>query len=265
MSVAITYPASITTHLQSENVSQHVPTISIEDYVTGTQELLFAAQEGAVNTMQTLLQSGISPNATTADKLSALHFTAFHHHLPALEFLLEKGANINAQDLQKQTPLHLSLLPKDRQLPLHQRHLQVIEIGDESVALCLLDNGAKHNIANLEGTTALHLAAKNGFINVIKKMASTHTLITNLQDKNHQTPIDLAQAAIKQQRLFLAEPEGYELTEAQLEKVKNNIRNFEEITHLLTLQKPASTLSGETKIAHTIDGNPKKSHQVYQR
>lgn len=79
--------------------------------------------------------------------MSALHLFASSGWEPAVEVLLELGANINVRDSRGNTPLHNALLRKDR------KYNATIEL--------LLDKGADINAQNYEGGTPLHSALVN--------------------------------------------------------------------------------------------------------
>jgi ankyrin repeat protein len=67
-----------------------------------------------------------------------LHLAVIHHHLAAVQLLLEKGALVDAHDDQGGTPLHLTA-----------------QFGFIDVADVLLTHGAKVNLRGTDGHTPL--------------------------------------------------------------------------------------------------------------
>jgi ankyrin repeat protein len=76
----------------------------------GFTPLLFAAQQGDVESARILLDAGANVNETTADGLSALLIAADSGHEDLSLFLLERGADPNAKDHNGMTPLHFALV-----------------------------------------------------------------------------------------------------------------------------------------------------------
>jgi hypothetical protein len=76
---------------------------------------------------------------------TSLHMLATHNYTEALEFLVEKGANIDSVTLDGITPLH-----------------KAVEQGNIESVRILLKNRAKTNLKDEEGVTALALAEKLG-------------------------------------------------------------------------------------------------------
>lgn len=53
-----------------------------------------------------MLVKGVSPDSCNEDGLTALHQCCIDDNEPMLLLLLEYGANVNAEDSEKWTPLH---------------------------------------------------------------------------------------------------------------------------------------------------------------
>src|SRR5437868_13033236 len=54
-----------------------------------------------------LLSYGADIQSCTPNKLTCLHFAAFHGDLATLEYLISKDASVNAQNNRGWTPLHI--------------------------------------------------------------------------------------------------------------------------------------------------------------
>ncbi|WP_264705551.1 ankyrin repeat domain-containing protein [Wolbachia endosymbiont (group A) of Gymnosoma rotundatum] len=70
-----------------------------------------------------------------------LHYAVFHGNLEITEYLIEKGADVNARNRNSNTPLHLAIMK-----------------GKIDVVKVLLKHNADVNAKNNEGKTALHYA-----------------------------------------------------------------------------------------------------------
>ncbi|CAH0381248.1 unnamed protein product [Bemisia tabaci] len=68
--------------------------------------LLEAASRNDVAEVRRLLIKGVSPDSTNEDGLTALHQCCIDDNEEMMKVLLEFGANVNAEDSEKWTPLH---------------------------------------------------------------------------------------------------------------------------------------------------------------
>ncbi|KAJ5077830.1 leucine-rich repeat isoform f [Anaeramoeba ignava] len=100
--------------------------------------------------------------------------TPSRQRMLALQTLLQKGANPNAQDLKAWTPLHRAALK-----------------GFSSAISILLGFGADTDSADSNDSTPLHKCARNGHADCVKILLD-HGAMANLKDNNGQTPLDLA-------------------------------------------------------------------------
>jgi len=71
----------------------------------GWRPLHFAANNGHVDVVRFLLEKGANVNAQDHRGRTPLHLAALDGHVDVVRFLLEKGANVNAQDHRGRTPL----------------------------------------------------------------------------------------------------------------------------------------------------------------
>jgi len=134
-----------------------------------------------------------------------------------LKILIAAGANVNTSDDHGQTPLHFAAisnstefskilieagaivdeLDKHRRTPLLQvagycfLGFDVATIKPERHAKLLLDAGAKTDIQDIDGRTALHYAAMNGWLDFCRVLveAGAHT---GLQDIHSKTALHFA-------------------------------------------------------------------------
>lgn len=68
--------------------------------------LLEAAARNDIDEVRRLLVQGVSPDSTNEDGLTALHQCCIDDSESMMKLLLEFGANVNAEDSEKWTPLH---------------------------------------------------------------------------------------------------------------------------------------------------------------
>ena len=73
--------------------------------------------------------------------------------LNILEYLLDRVENINPENAQKMTPLHLAA-----------------KNGHSEVATFLRDFASDSNPKNKTGITPLHLAAQNGYLDIVQSL-----------------------------------------------------------------------------------------------
>jgi hypothetical protein len=107
---------------------------------------------------------------------SALHLVAASGSIKGLELMLQHGANINEQDAEGQTALHIAITA------MHDRW--------EELVMHLLDAGADPNLANNVGSTPLHLAAERGLDNCVRALLTNGA--TSISNHAGDLPLHLA-------------------------------------------------------------------------
>ena len=113
-----------------------------------------AIEKGDLDAVKELVEGGASPDTWIdygANRWSPLMKAAWEGELPIAEYLVEKGANVNVSNQDKETPLHLG-------------------VGREQVELVrfLVAKGAKVNAADIRQFTPLHKAAAAGNVEIAK-------------------------------------------------------------------------------------------------
>ncbi|TNN00739.1 hypothetical protein fugu_011985 [Takifugu bimaculatus] len=115
-----------------------------------------------------VLQTGaLAVNSCNFDGFTPLHVAALHGHSVLASLLIRHGANINARTSQSATPLHLAS---------QNSHIQ---------------SNALVNVANLQGNTALHEAARRGH-QVLVELLLRGGASPSLSNKSQKTPLDCA-------------------------------------------------------------------------
>ena len=98
--------------------------------LNGCMSIQQAAREGDIEHIKTLLALGVNINSRTfgGDQGSALHRASAAGQVETVEFLIEKGANVNIKDESSCLPIHSASV---------NGHSEIVKI--------LLDNGAFPN------------------------------------------------------------------------------------------------------------------------
>ena len=132
--------------------------------------------------LEFLLENGADINAQD-EKGNTPLFTAFQHSIrsPFLMFLLQNGANVNMRDNTGRTLLH---------------HLSIPFFGNNSMKmLILLENGANIESMDSDGNTPLHLAGgfgtDSGNLNGIKLLLIKGARM-DVENNNGDTPFKIA-------------------------------------------------------------------------
>lgn len=106
-----------------------------------------------------------------SDNFTPLLLASFHGQLEIARFLIEKGADIHADDNENSTPLHNAAA---------RGHLDIISL--------LIENGARINQCDGNGMTALHLAASYGHPECAKLLIEKGANV-NAREINGRTPL----------------------------------------------------------------------------
>ena len=132
-------------HIQvAELLHQHGAVLPIG--YTGRTLLHAASADGMVDVAQWLLNIGADANAQEDDHRTPLHFAAENGHLELVRILLSHGADVNAA------------AAKDHHTPLHKASSG----GHVDTVRLLIEHGADVHARDQSQSTALHLALSRG-------------------------------------------------------------------------------------------------------
>ncbi|XP_070547423.1 putative ankyrin repeat protein RF_0381 [Ptychodera flava] len=110
-----------------------------------------SAENGHLDIVEKLLNSGMDVNAKGKYERTALHLAAKKAHSAVISLLIDKGADVNAEDLYKRTVLHFASKKAPR---------EVISL--------LIDKDADVNAEDFLLQTPLHIAVKGNNTNAVK-------------------------------------------------------------------------------------------------
>ncbi|GBM77471.1 Ankyrin-3 [Araneus ventricosus] len=139
----------------------------------GVSALHLASEVGHESLVTTLLEK-IDVNFKSSSHFVPLHYAARGGHADVAQFLINKGAEINARNLHGNTPLHIAA-----------------EKGHDAVVAILLQYGADINAANLNGLTALSFAARGGFTTASKLLLKKGMVVDDVKN-SFWTSLNLA-------------------------------------------------------------------------
>ena len=152
-----------------------------DDNITPLQAASFL---GRVEMVQALLDCGAAVNLeVTSQGWTQLHLVASgqcgfgYEGVRITELLLEHGADVNAQDMENTTPLHLASY-----------------CGSVEISRVLLNHGASPKAKRRQGRTPLHLVAEGKHDKgvPITDLLLEHGADINAQDEGNTTPLHLA-------------------------------------------------------------------------
>jgi tankyrase len=149
----------------------------VADLLRGNAALLDAAKKGILARVQRLLTSeNINCRDTQGRNSTPLHLAAGYNNLEVAEFLLEQGADVNAQD-------------KGGLIPLHNAS----SYGHLDLAALLIKHNTTVNATDNWGFTPLHEAAQKGRTQ-LSALLLAHGADPFLRNQEGQTPLELATA-----------------------------------------------------------------------
>jgi len=149
----------------------------VVDLLRGDSALLDAAKKGNLGRIQKLIsQDNINCRDSAGRNSTPLHLAAGYNNLEVAEYLLEQGADVNAQD-------------KGGLIPLHNAS----SYGHLDIAALLIRYSTIVNATDKWGFTPLHEATQKGRTQLCSLLLA-HGADPNLKNQEGQTPLDLATA-----------------------------------------------------------------------
>ncbi|RDD34852.1 ankyrin repeat protein [Wolbachia endosymbiont of Cylisticus convexus] len=137
--------------------------------------LHLAAKKGKADIAEFLVSKGAEVNAADIRNWTPLHYAANENKLEVAQLLVSKGADVNAKNKRGWTPLHVAA---------EKGNLNVTE-------LLVGSNGTQIDAVSNTKSTPLHLAAEAGKLEVVELLVGKEANV-NAVNKNRKTPLDLA-------------------------------------------------------------------------
>nr|XP_004029434.4 ankyrin repeat domain-containing protein 53 isoform X1 [Gorilla gorilla gorilla] len=170
-------PASLTPPRADPSPSEESDQTAVDQTAIGSYYQLFAAAVGNVEWLRFCLNQSLREIPTDDKGFTAIHFAAQWGKLACLQVLVEEYK------------FPVDLLTNNSQTPLHL----VIHRDNTTVALpCiyyLLEKGADLNAQTCNGSTPLHLAARDGLLDCVKVLVQSGANV-HAQDAMGYKPID---------------------------------------------------------------------------
>ncbi|KAJ3335115.1 hypothetical protein HDU83_000620, partial [Entophlyctis luteolus] len=145
-------PDELQTWLQGDSSPGSANNTSLERQDSLKQTPLYiASKHGQFEVVKWLVDHGANVNTENVNKWAPLHIASSIGHLEVVKWLVDHGANVNAEEVTKATPLHIAS---------QNGHLEVVK--------WLVDHGANVNAEKADKWTPLHTASLNGHLEVVK-------------------------------------------------------------------------------------------------
>nr|XP_002121662.3 tankyrase-1 [Ciona intestinalis] len=149
--------------------------LDIQDLLRGDVALLDAAKKGCLARVQKLCTpSNINCRDQQGRNSTPLHLAAGYNNAEVAEYLIEHGADVNAQD-------------KGGLIPLHNAS----SYGHVEIAALLIKSNASVNATDRWAFTPLHEAAQKGRTQLCTLLLA-HGADPTMKNQEGQTPLDLA-------------------------------------------------------------------------
>merc|ERR1719461_113342 len=165
--------------------------------------MIQASESGDLAEVKKLLSKGASPNDGDYDNRTPLHLSASNGHLEVVKLLVSKGAHLDVFDRFGRTPFMdaidmgftniahlLRMAGATVSNPVLARTLcQAAHLGDLDTIRQIELTGGNLTCSDYDGRTALHLAAAEGQVHIVKWLLEKGVR-PNPRDRWGGTPLD---------------------------------------------------------------------------
>jgi len=140
-----------------------------------TNEIFDFVKANNIDKVKALIENTPSlVNSKDMDGRTPLHWAARGVYFEIMEYLIKKGADVNAKDNNQIYPIE-SVTVRNHPLSLK----------------LLIDNGAKTDVSDNEGSYIIHIAAQYGYIEEIKILLENGSYL-EIKDNYQRTPLIIA-------------------------------------------------------------------------
>ena len=187
--------------------------------------------ENMLDSVKYLLSLGVDVDTHGKNNITPLHQAVIFNHVDGAQLLLDNGANINAADSNGMTCLHfarseamveylilkganVNAVAQDKTTPLHYA-------SNRAIGSLLIKNKANLTAKDSDGGTPLHWAASSraDFAEVLVMAGAP----INIRDVSGSTPLDYANAEVKNFLLMRGAKLGSELVSLAYNLVKREL------------------------------------------
>ena len=129
-----------------------------------------AAVDGNIEAVKQHLDAGVNVNAKDAGGYTALHRAVNFGRKKTVKMLIDKGADVNARNENKRTPLFYACLnlPRFDLMDLSESKTDELrDIESAEMAEILIAKGANLNLQDMDGSTSLDWAIKEGLTKTV--------------------------------------------------------------------------------------------------
>lgn len=155
-----------------------------------------------MESVKKIIKAGFDVNTKLKNEKTALHVAVRNDHYKVVELLLNENADVNVRKDDDKTPLHLCRSKQIYKLLRHRGSDATLQFKGKNtllhqaathnrieIATCFLEEYSNDvDILNEDDQTALHIAAKEGFEDMVKLLIDNKADI-NKEDKKSNTPL----------------------------------------------------------------------------
>lgn len=207
--------------------------LDVADLLRGNSALLDAAKKGNLARVQRLVSAeNINCRDAQGRNSTPLHLAAGYNNFEVAEYLLENGADVNAQD-------------KGGLIPLHNAS----SYGHLDIAALLIKHSTVVNATDKWGFTPLHEAAQKGRTQLCALLLA-HGADPYMKNQEGQTPIELASA--EDVKCLLQDAMTSSLANQSLLSGSNGTLNAASVNNVSAAAAAAATASIATPTTETV-------------
>ncbi|XP_054758955.2 ankyrin-3-like [Lytechinus pictus] len=241
--VTCDHPSCVETLLKECDAAVDVPDKN------GCTPLFYAASMEQLGNVQTLLESGASPNHTDNKGKSPMHCAAGAASLDALRLLQEHDGSMNQAGSEGETPFH-----------------EALQKGDLDIIKFMIENGCKPGSPDKNGRTPLHIAAVNANVDLCRYLVDLKANIDAFYKSDNglqMTPLDCAwdsgAVSCMDYLASIGAKRGRELDHKKTINPTNNLLNPPHPSY--TTKQDKSNVSGPKTVNRTTSRDEKQDKE----